>query len=49
MGSREESLTLCAERCLLEIIIYVVYCSAGGEKHEDRFIGELAGESGGGT
>ena len=34
---------------LLEIIIYVVYCSAGGEKHENRFIGELAGESGGGT
>lgn len=34
---------------LLEIIIYVVYCSAGGEKHENRSVGELAGESSGGT
>ena len=34
---------------LLEVIMYVVYCNTGGEKHENRFIGKLAGESGDGT
>jgi hypothetical protein len=31
------------EKNLLDAIMYVVYCSAGGERHENRFVSKLAG------